>query len=403
MTIGFNARGAAIEDFQFPALERVFTGAGSLAMIAAELDRHGRKRAILVTGKSLGESPLLKRVEAAVGSRLVRVFTQARQHVPASTVQALVDAAKGVSADTIISFGGGSPIDSAKVAAASILNGRDMIADAGELDFTTAFGHTSEADAVIHIAIPTTLSAAEYTAVGGVTTGTVKKAIVDARTQPRAVINDAELTLATPDWLWVSTGMRALDHAVEAIYSRRHQTFTDTIAAQAIRLLIEHLPGSVRATGDDKLMHRSRCQLAAWFSIYGSMNTGFGISHSLGHQIGPAWNVPHGFNSCITLPHAMRFMAEERPDLFGPIAGSLGITFDPSDPQPAAIKCADRVAQFIADFDVPHSLKDLGIKREEIGRVAHAVYEELKVFPVTERPTSLDDVNGLLAASWQGY
>ena len=155
--------------------------------------------------------------------------------------------------------------------------------------------------------------------------------------------------------------MRALDHAIESIYAIRHHPLSDTLGSKAIALLLEHLPASIKTAGNDKLAHRGWCQMAVWFSIFGSMNTRFGISHLLGHQIGPRWNVPHGVTSCITLPHAMRFMAGIAPERFGPIAEGFHVPFDPANPKVAALACADRTAQFIAGFDVAHTLKDAGV------------------------------------------
>src|SRR5262249_19394093 len=153
------------------------------------------------------------------------------------------------------------------------------------------------------------------------------------------------------------------DHAVEAIYSVRHHPVGDTMAARGLALIVEHLLPSIRASGDEgararRLDHRLQCQMAAWLSVYGMTNAGFGLSHALGHQIGPRWNVPHGFTSCITLPHAMRFMADRAPERFGPIAAGLGLPFDVDRPRDSARACADRVAAFIAQFDVPRRLRD---------------------------------------------
>src|SRR5580693_7013794 len=136
----------------------------------------------------------------------------------------------------------------------------------------------------------------------------MKGVVADPRLQARAVILDPALTVETLAWLWASTGMRALDHAVEGAYSTRHQLVTDTLATRAIALLNAHLLPSLQTHGDEELEHRVRCQLAAWLSIFGMSNTRGGISHALGHQIGPMWNVRHGVTSCITLPHVMRFM-----------------------------------------------------------------------------------------------
>src|SRR5215470_6976971 len=177
-------------DFNLSKLERVMSGPGKVAALGQELERRGLKRAIVVTGKTLGGSALLERVTVAAGARCVAVFKGARQHVPRSTaneLQALIDREN---ADSLVSFGGGSPIDTCKVASHAFL---DRPATAGGRE-------------IIHIAIPTTLSAAEYTHGGGVTDEKtlVKSAVSDPRLQPRTVINDPELTLETPEWLWVA-------------------------------------------------------------------------------------------------------------------------------------------------------------------------------------------------------
>jgi alcohol dehydrogenase class IV len=367
-------------DFTLSRLERVISGPGKVGTLGEELERRGLKRAIVVTGKSLGNSPLLEKVTEALGARCAAVFKGARQHVPRSVVGQLEAEITRLDADALVSFGGGSPIDTCKVASFAFLASRDLI----------------------HIAIPTTLSAGEYTHAGGVTDETtrVKSGVSDPRLQARTVLNDPALTLATPDWLWVATGMRALDHAIETIYTPRHHPLSDALASKAISLLVEHLAPSIKANGEDKLAHRGYCQFAAWFSIYGSMNTRFGISHLLGHQIGPRWDVPHGVTSCITLPHAMRFMAGIAPERFRPIAEGFHLPFDPRSPKAGALACADRTAEFIAGFDVPHSLKDAAVPRAEIGDIVEPVMHELEKSKVVDRPVTKAEVLAILETSY---
>jgi alcohol dehydrogenase class IV len=389
-------------EFNFTRLERVIFGPGKVAALANELDRRGLKRALIVTGKTLGSSSLLEKVISALGPRCVAVYKGAQQHVPLKTVRELVSEIRRNNADCLISFGGGSPIDTAKVAAASLLTGRDPGEDTRHIDFGGTNAKVEGERDLVEIAIPTTLSAGEYTPAGGVTNEDtrIKGGIVDPRLQPRTIINDPAMTLETPAWLWVATGMRAFDHAVEAIYSMRHQLISDTLAAKAISLLMEHLPASIRTSGDQTLTHRGYCQMAAWFSIFGGMNTRFGISHALGHQIGPKWDVAHGVTSCITMPHAMRFMAGIAPERFGPIAESLSIHFDSANPRSGALECADRVARFIAQFDVPHSLKEAGVPRPEIHQIAATVLDEVERSKVVDRPVTREDIISLLEASY---
>jgi alcohol dehydrogenase class IV len=393
---------APVGEFNFTRLERVIFGPGKVEALANELDRRGLKRAVVVTGKTLGRSRLLDRVTGALGPRCVAVYKGAQQHVPLTTVRELVDVIKRSDGDCLVSFGGGSPIDTAKVAAAAILTGSDPGKGARHIDFSGTSAAVDSVRDLVEIAIPTTLSAGEYTPAGGVTNEDtrVKGGVVDSRLQPRTVINDPTLTLETPPWLWVATGMRAFDHAVEAIYSMRHQIISDTLAVKAITLLREHLPLSIKTEGDVTLAHRGYCQMAAWLSIFGGMNTRFGISHALGHQIGPKWDVAHGVTSCITMPHAMRFMVDIAPERFGPIAEGLGVRFDPDNARTSALECADRVAQFIAQFDVPHTLKDAGVPRGEIHQIAGTVLDEVERSKVVDRPVTREEIVSLLEAAY---
>jgi alcohol dehydrogenase len=367
-------------EFNLSKLERVIYGPGKIAALKDEMERRGLKRVVLVTTDVVAALPILKDVTDALGSRCACVFAGIIQHVPRGTVNDLQKEIERVDADSLVSLGGGSPIDSAKVAMFGLLDKRELI----------------------HIAVPTTLSAAEYTHAGGVTDEStrVKSGVYDMRVLPRTVINDPVLTLSTPDWLWVSTGVRALDHAIECAYAIRHQPISDALAAKSIALFVEHLRASITTKGDEQLAHRGHCQFASWYSIYGAMNTRFGLSHLLGHQIGPRWNVPHGITSCITLPHAMRFMAEIAAERFGPIAEGYKIPFDPSNPKPAAMECADRTAEFIAQFDVPRTLHDAGVPREEIGSIVKPIAHELEHNGVVDRPMTEREVLALLEAAY---
>jgi alcohol dehydrogenase len=349
-------------EFNLSGLERVVSGAGSVERLSHELERRGLDRAVVVTGKTLGASGLLERVTGPLGSRCVALFKDAKQHVPACSVVRVAALLKEHQADTVISFGGGSPIDTAKAAVYSVLVDRAFLPGARPPS---------------HIAIPTTLSAGEFTAVAGITDEQtrIKRPVSDSRITPRTVIADPSLTLETPGWLWAASGIRALDHAIESIYSVRHYPVSDAAASSGLTMLLQHLKPSLDVSGPRVLEHRGECQLAAWMCVFGVTNAGFGLSHALGHQIGPRWNVPHGMTSCITLPHAMRFMAGLAAERFRPIAEGFGVAFDPADPKRAALACADRAAAFIAQFDVPQRLRDVGVPRDELAEVAGVVHD----------------------------
>jgi alcohol dehydrogenase class IV len=131
-----------------------------------------------------------------------------------------------------------------------------------------------------------------------------------------------------------------------------------------------------------------------------SSNSRGGISHALGHQIGPMWNVPHGITSCITLPHVMRLMAGVAADRFAPIAQGFEVRFDPRSPRSSAMECADRTARFIGKFDVPTRLRDVGVPREEIARIASTVLEEVKRANTVGVEVTREELVGILEAAY---
>jgi alcohol dehydrogenase class IV len=374
-------------EFNLSGLERVVSGAGSVERLSLEMERRGLERAVVVTGRTLGASGLLERITGPLGSRCVAVSTAARQHVPSCSVVELAKLLEQKQADTIISFGGGSPIDTAKAAVFTLLAG-DRVPVGGKPP--------------AHIAIPTTLSAGEFTAVAGITDEKtrVKRPVTDSRITPRTVIADPTLTLETPAWLWAASGVRALDHAIESIYSVRHYPVSDAAASSGLTMLLQHLRPSLDTADACVLEHRGECQLAAWMCVFGVTNAGFGLSHALGHQIGPRWNVPHGMTSCITLPHAMRFMADLAAERFRPIAEGFGVPFDTAEPKRAALACADRAAAFIAQFDLPQRLRDVGVPEDELPDVADVVHDVMDAAHVVDRPVTRDDLVRLLANAY---
>ncbi len=385
-------------EFRFTQLEKVLYGPGKLMALGRELERRGLKRALVITGKSLGASPLIDRVKVVLGGRCAGVFSGIQQHVPSKTLAAAVEEAKRAQADCLVGFGGGSPVDAAKLVAMAIMTG----------DAAPRAINFRQVETVVvgpelpNFAIPTTLSAAEFTGGAGMTDETThhKGGRFDDRLQPLAVILDPAVTLQTPDWLWASTGVKALDHAVECAYSARRQLICDTLAARAIKLLRTHLLPSFKGPGYDQVAHRGTCQLAAWMSIFGMVNTRLGISHALGHQIGARWDVPHGVTSCITVPHVMRFMAQAAPQRFEAIAEGFEVPFDPADPRPAALQCAERAAEFIRELGVPTRLSEAGVPRSEIGQIIEPVLAEINGARTLEHPVTAKDMTALLEAAY---
>ena len=310
-------------------------------MLGEELARLEAHRIALVTTRSLvAEERLVSVVQHALGDARVAVTVVVSQHAPMAQVDACFRMADVAQVDGIVSFGGGSPIDTAKMLAVRLA---DRTARA--------------ARGLPHVAVPTTLSAAELAAGAGYTDDAGNKAgMRDPRLLPDAVIYDADLTLATPMALWLSTGIRALDHAVEGFLADGLHPFSDVMALEAIRRLFDSLP-SAKASPSD-LSVRTENQLAAWFSFTLPGQSAGGLSHVMGKQIGARYGIPHGVTSCLLLPHVIRYFQNRMPErvaLLGAVTG----------PDPAA-----SVQALIESLGLPQHIAAYRIGEPEVRKAA---------------------------------
>ncbi len=293
-------------------------------------------------------------MELASNRKLAGVFSDIKQHAPSTSIGAAATAVREAGADCVISLGGGSPIDSTKIVVKQL-------------------SHDFQETPVPHFSIPTTLSAAEFSHVAGMTDEKLnrKTGFRDKRMVPQIIFLDPEFTVDTPKWLWASTGIRSLDHAVEAVYSPRHQPYADTLALQAINLLFNNLKQS---SEDIKAMDkRLACQIAAWMSFAGVVSVGTGLSHAIGRVIGATWNVPHGITSCITLAEVMRSQAKRTPERLAPIAAAQGLDISKMKVDEAAMLAADGVSKLVTELGLSKRLRDYGIKEADLPNIAREV------------------------------
>jgi alcohol dehydrogenase class IV len=385
--------------------ERVIFGAGTVAQLGPELDRLGCQRAFVITGTTIAtKTDLLTRVQTILGPRCVGIFYPMSQHTPRPDVIAAATQAREAKADILVSLGGGSPVDGTKGVALCLAEG---VVTGDQLDAYRVrgprgmrFNPQYKGQPVPHIAVTSTLSAGEFTSGVGITDPArgVKEGFGAAQFVPRVVILDPELTVHTPAWLWASTGMRAVDHAVERLYSPKHNPLSDTLCQQALRFLFRYLPRATRDPQD--LDARLHCQLGAWMSIIGFATVRTGISHAIGHQLGGHCHVPHGQTSCIMLPHAMEFNLPVAADRLALVAEAAGLEMRQMTTEQAARAAIDAVRRFIGELDCPMRLRDVGVQEHDFSVLAEAVLEEV---PMMENPRPISgvaDVIELLERAW---
>jgi alcohol dehydrogenase class IV len=323
------------------------------------------------------------------------VFTGSQQHVPSCTVADLARLIEQHHADGVISFGGGSPIDTAKLVAlclaAGIEDERGLDAYRYRRDGTDHVFPDLPAIETPQIALSTTLSAGEHTFWGGATDVErgVKDAYRDPGLTPRTVILDPELTVATPAGLWGTTGVKALDHAVETVCSATPVPFATALACGAIEILGAELVRSNAAA-------RGRCQIAAWMSIFSLSSVAAGLSHALGHQLGAHCGIPHGVTSCIVLPAVMEFNAPVNAARQRLVAEAIGAEVTGLDDRAAAAAAADAVRAIVAQLDVKTRLRDWGVTDRDIAAVAKGATEDHMARTNPRQLRSPEEVAGLL-------
>lgn len=212
------------------------------------------------------------------------------------------------------------------------------------------------------------------------------------------MILDPTVTVHTPQALWLSSGIKAIDHAMEAVWSRKPHPYVDALALEAIRLLVKHLPESRDATNLDA---RAACQLAAWMSISGVGAAGMRLSHFLGHQIGAQMHIPHGVTSCVLLPVVMRHLRDATLDAQVRIAQAMGLERAGRSDRELADAAADRLQSLIAALGLPTTISAAGGTLEAIDRVAQSGFEASKSLGLTQDlPDGAESVRRILLKAW---
>ena len=383
--------------FNFLEQDRVHFGSPAADALQTEATLRGAQRIFVVTSRSLNrKTDAVTQALSKIAPAVVGLFDECIEHTPRETVLAVARAVREARADLIVSIGGGTVIDTVKVALVALAQGLERIEQLDDWHMRVA----PDGSRVVpqpgpppcrQIAVPTTLSGAEFSDLGGATDtrfGT-KHGYTGAFIGAAAVILDPRITVHTPDRLWLSTGIRAVDHAVEALCSVNAQPLIDATSVRALALLGRSL--SRYASAPDDLDARLDGQMGAWLAATSIRRTEYGASHGLGHALGADAGVPHGITSCVLLPTVMRYNADACPAQMAEIAAALG---DPGRP------AADQVEALIASLGLPTRISQLGI---DPGRLAVIAQKGMANPWVRSNPRPILDaaqLQALLEQAW---
>jgi maleylacetate reductase len=347
----------------FGAMDEVVFGRPAAAAVVEQMDRLGTNRAFLMVSGTLNrETDEIEKIRTSLGARCAATFDAMPPHTPREAVIAAAEQARAADADLIVTVGGGSITDGAKAVQLCLANDIRTVDDIDRVRANKGVLPPMAAPSVRQISVPTTIAGGEFSALAGVTNQRtkVKEMLRHDLVMPRAVILDPAVTRHTPEWLWLSTGIRAVDHCVEGLCSREAHPYADAQALKGLSMLTQALP-RVKADPND-LDARMDCQIGTWLSM-GPLSSGvpMGASHGIGYVLGAEFGVPHGYTSCVMLPSVMRWNKSDNAERQAQVAAAMG------SPGKDA---ADVLDTFIRDLGLPRSLQDVRIGPDQFDRIA---------------------------------
>lgn len=379
------------------AQDRVIWGEDAGAALLAEAARRGCKRLLIVTSKTLNrKTDAVEKLRLQLGPLCVGTFDECQEHTPRASVFAAARAVSAAAPDLIVTFGGGTAIDTVKVMLIVLAHGLTEPRQLDDYHLGVNPDGSKRVPAIKppplrQVVVSTTLSAAEFSNLGGCTDTErgIKDAYSGREIGAATVILDPAVTVHTPEWLWLSTGIRAVDHAVEGLCSIEASPLVEATALEALRLLGAGLPRTHADPAD--LQSRLECMQGAWMSGFAIFKVPFGASHGMGHSLGAVTGMSHGYTSCVMLPHVMRYNRAHCERQMDRIATALG--------RPGG-DAAAAVADLIARLGLPTRLRDAGVRQDQIPRIAKGAMGNLWLRTNPRPITKQSEVEALLEAAW---
>ena len=365
MESGDDRQMAGFKDFyQFSAPTRVIAGRELLDSVGFEFAKEGARRVLLVTDAGIRATGLVERVVAGVsdgGLEVAAIFDAVPQDSDSAVVAAIAELARETGADSFLALGGGSVIDSAKVANVLFTHGGEARDWEGYYGLPRADDGAGRAFELAPLAaIPTTAgtgSEVSFAAVIKDREAHIKYQIGDFALIPRLAILDPASTATLPQAIAAATGMDAMTHAIEGYVSRDWNAHTDAYALHALRLIRANLE---RAVHDGEETARGNMLIAASLAIAPTTSGALGIAHSLSHPCGAIYNVAHGVANAINLPVAIEYNAAGGEDIaarYRDIAELLGV--EPSGEPGHAL--AEHVRGLVSSLGLPTRLSQVGV------------------------------------------
>lgn len=356
--------------------QEVIFAPGALARLREALDKRGWRRFMLCTSRSMRSGGQVRRVETSLGERLVAVFDHVQPHVQDVQVEAALALAREQTIDAVIGLGGGSPIGMAK-----------------------AIGFQSHLPI---IAVPTTYAGSEMTPVYGIThtdeTPPRKVTVNDPKIVPSLVLYDPELTLDLPPALTACTGINALAHCVEALYSKTRNPLSSAVATDGVRHIHAALLKCYQDGGN--LQARTEMLLGSQLAGLSLASVSMGLHHGICHVLGGAADVPHGIANAIILPHAIHFNAAATAPHLIAAAVAMNVPENGIGPEGVVEGLADKIHELIRNMNLPQRLRDVGVAEPDLPRLAQLAFQNRTVQNNPKPITDVTQLESVLRDAW---
>jgi len=376
--------------------QEVIFGAGSLAQLSEAFEHFDHQRFVLCTNHSMRVAGHVDSVEAILGERLVAVFDQVRPHVQDVQVNEILAIADEKNADAFIGMGGGSTIGMAKAAAAMLEQKRTYHLKPSESQIDQPFSPV--------FAIPTTYAGSEMTPVYGITHTNEnpprKVTVNNPKSVPKLVIYDPKLTIDLPSEMTASTGINALAHCIEALYSIKRNPLSTAVAISGVRHIINALLLCYK--DGSNLEARTEMLIGSHLAGLSLASVTMGLHHGLCHVLGGSANVPHGIANSIILPHAIRFNADATAPQLLPAAEAMGLSLNGSSPIVVIESLAQKIFDLVGQMNLPQRLRDASIALQEsdLPRLALIAFQNRTVQNNPKPITDVSQLEELLREAW---
>lgn len=382
-----------MQGFVFQSTKSILVEPGSSSRIGELAKGLGCKSVLLVTDAGVKSAGLLQAGLHGLEQQGVAVtlFTDVEADPPVHVIDAAVKAAIEAEVDGVVSIGGGSSMDVAKLVALLAV-GKEKLAD------IYGVGMAKGPRLPLVLAPTTAGTGSEVTPISIVTTGEgEKKGVVSPILLPDWAVLDAELTLGLPPAVTAATGIDAMVHAIEAYTSKRLKNpLSDALAREALRLLGANIYEVCRnGTNRDA---RHNMLLGSMLAGMAFANAPVAAVHALAYPVGARFHVPHGLSNSLVLPQVIQFNASSAEAYYGELAAILTpqATGGASDRTRALVKMLSNLP---VELGLPTRLRDVGIAQTDVAMLADDAMKQTRLLVNNPREVTHADALAIYEAS----